>query len=55
MSRFITTMACNMCDRRRCLTNSATNPIINAGSNHAALIYSHNCPFRTIKLRRKPL
>lgn len=55
MLRFINTMACDLCDRRRCLTNSATVPVINVGSNHAAMIYSHNCPFRIIKLWRKPL
>lgn len=55
MLRIINTMAYNLCDRRRCLTNYTTDPIINAGSNHAAMIYSHNCPFRIIKLWRKSL
>ncbi len=28
---------------------------MNSGSNHAAVFFSHSCPFRSSKLWRKPL
>jgi hypothetical protein len=40
------------------ITGNAYSPILtcmNPGSNHAAVFFSHSCPFRRTKLWRKPV